>query len=173
MMLSLTSLSKFLADSGINPQPSSLQLCTILSDYRELILESEMIAADLQVLLQQRANLANIEQARRGLEQTDSVRRQVNNRRPHNSIFIDNNLRLSMVAFVFIPLSFTTSFFGMNIRELGTGSLSIGYFFLLAVLSGGFCIILGTFLMSMERYLSLIKREAVRKWSGWKARSRN
>lgn len=75
MMLSLTSLTKFLADSEINAQPSSLELHGILSDYRELILESEMIAADLQVLLQQQANLASIEQARRGIAQTESVRR--------------------------------------------------------------------------------------------------
>lgn len=74
-MLSLKSLTKFLADSGINPRSSSLQLHAILSDYRELILESEMIAADLQVLLQQQANLASIEQARRAVIQTDSVRR--------------------------------------------------------------------------------------------------
>lgn len=74
-MLSLKSLARFLADSEINPQPSSLQLHTILSDYHELILESEMIAADLQVLLQQKANLASIEQAKRAVIQTDSVRR--------------------------------------------------------------------------------------------------
>ncbi|KAL4935383.1 hypothetical protein BDV06DRAFT_207141 [Aspergillus oleicola] len=148
MMLSLTSLSRFLADSEISPQPSSLQLYAIVSDYRELIQESDMIAADLQVLLQQQANLANIEQARRGVEQTDSVR------------------RLSIVAFLFIPLSFTTSFFGMNLRELGTGSLSIGYFFLLAVLSGGLCIVLGTCLISIEKYLSLVKRRVVRRWAG-------
>jgi hypothetical protein len=79
MTLSLTSLAQFLADLEINPQrhqqPSSLQLHALLSDYRELIRESEMIAADLQVLLQQQANLASIAQAKRGVEQTDSVRR--------------------------------------------------------------------------------------------------
>jgi len=29
--------------------------------------------------------------------------------------------RLTFIAFVYIPLSFTTSFFGMNIRQLGSG----------------------------------------------------
>lgn len=75
MITSLASLSKFLADSEINPQPSSLQLDALVADYRELIRESEMIAADLQALLQQQSNLANIEQAKRATEQTDSVRR--------------------------------------------------------------------------------------------------
>lgn len=77
MVLSLNSLSKFLADSEINPSPSSLKIHTIVSDYRELILESDTIAADLQVLLQQQANLASIEEARRGVKQADSVRRSV------------------------------------------------------------------------------------------------
>ncbi|KAK3191737.1 hypothetical protein K4F52_002161 [Lecanicillium sp. MT-2017a] len=75
MITSLDSLSKFLANSEINPQPSSLQLDALLADYRELIRESEMIAADLQVLLQQQSNLANIDQAKRAAEQTDSVRK--------------------------------------------------------------------------------------------------
>ncbi|KAJ5717163.1 hypothetical protein N7488_002809 [Penicillium malachiteum] len=75
MMFSLTSLSRFLADSevNLNPRSSSLKLYGISSDYCELIMESEMIAADLQVLLQQQAHLANIQEARRGVEQADSV----------------------------------------------------------------------------------------------------
>jgi hypothetical protein len=75
MMFSLNSLSKFLGYPEINPKSSSLQLSALLSDYRELIQESEIISADLQALLQQQANLASIQQARRAVEQTDSVRR--------------------------------------------------------------------------------------------------
>jgi hypothetical protein len=44
--------------------------------------------------------------------------------------------RFTLVGIVFIPLSFATSFFGMNLEQLGTGTLHIGYFVLLAVLSG-------------------------------------
>jgi hypothetical protein len=33
--------------------------------------------------------------------------------------------RLTSIAFVYIPLSFTTSFFGMNIRQLGSGAMPI------------------------------------------------
>ena len=36
--------------------------------------------------------------------------------------------RLTILAFVFIPLSFVTSFFGMNIVEFGTGSIRIWVF---------------------------------------------
>ena len=37
--------------------------------------------------------------------------------------------KLTLVAFFYIPFSFTTSFFGMNFRELGTGKLSVGVWF--------------------------------------------
>jgi hypothetical protein len=33
--------------------------------------------------------------------------------------------RLTFIAFVFVPLSFTTSLFGMNVSQLGTGHVSI------------------------------------------------
>lgn len=75
-----------------------------------------------------------------------------------------------MVAFVFIPLSFTSSFFGMNIRELETGSLSIGYFFLLAILSGALCVVLGLYLGRIEGFLSSIGKRFTRKRAGLKTR---
>lgn len=42
--------------------------------------------------------------------------------------------RLSKLAFIFIPLSFTTSFFGMNVREFGTGHASVWVFFTAALI---------------------------------------
>ena len=36
--------------------------------------------------------------------------------------------RLTKLAFVFIPLNFASSIFGMNFKELGTGPLSIWIF---------------------------------------------
>lgn len=41
--------------------------------------------------------------------------------------------RLSKLAFVFIPLSFTTSFFGMNVVEWGQGTTHLRTFFVTAV----------------------------------------
>lgn len=37
--------------------------------------------------------------------------------------------KLTLVAFFYIPFSFTTSFFGMNFQELGTGKLSVWAWF--------------------------------------------
>ena len=51
---------------------------------------------------------------------------------------------------MFIPLSFATSFFGMNIDQLGSGGVHIGYFFLLAALAGGLSFALSTTLKPLE-----------------------
>lgn len=37
---------------------------------------------------------------------------------------------------VFIPLSFATSFFGMNLEQLNSGTINVGYFILVAFISG-------------------------------------
>jgi hypothetical protein len=43
-------------------------------------------------------------------------------------------LRLTIAAFVFIPMNFATSFFGMNMKQL-KNDIELGYFFLLAGIS--------------------------------------
>jgi len=45
----------------------------------------------------------------------------------------------------------------MNVKELGTGPLSIGFFFLLAILSAGLCVILAVSLEALERFLTRVK----------------
>lgn len=59
--------------------------------------------------------------------------------------------RLTLVAFLFIPLNFATSFFGMNVQQLGTGSIHIGFFFLTAALAGGLGILLSTSIQPLQR----------------------
>jgi phage shock protein PspC (stress-responsive transcriptional regulator) len=61
---------------------------------------------------------------------------------------------LTFVAFVFIPLSFASSFFGMNIKQLDSGTVSIGYFFLLAILSGLLAYIISAFIKPAEEAMS-------------------
>jgi CorA-like Mg2+ transporter protein len=65
----------------------------------------------------------------------------------------DCESRLTLVAFIFIPLNFATSFFGMNVQQLGTGSINIGYFFLAAALVGGFAALLSSMVKPLERQL--------------------
>lgn len=42
--------------------------------------------------------------------------------------------KLTMLAFIFVPLSFTTSFFGMNVKELNASVISIWEWALMSVL---------------------------------------
>jgi hypothetical protein len=70
-----------------------------------------------------------------------------------------------LVAFVFIPLSFASSFFGMNLKQLGTGKLNIGYFFLLAFLAGGLSLALALSVQPLEAaWTRARRRHALREY---------
>lgn len=51
---------------------------------------------------------------------------------------------------MFIPLNFATFFLGMNLEQLGTGHISIGYFFLLAFFTGCLALTLSSCLKPFE-----------------------
>lgn len=50
--------------------------------------------------------------------------------------------RISYLAFTFVPLSLTASFFGMNVKELDSGPTSVWVFVVtaLGILAGSFCV---------------------------------
>ena len=56
------------------------------------------------------------------------------------------------MGIVFIPLSFAASVFGMNVEQLGTGTINLGYFFLVAILSSLIAIILAVNVKPVERF---------------------
>ena len=118
MITSRESLQRFIRLPEIAPRATLSKFKTLIDDYASMIEDARIIGLDLQSRLQQQANTSAIEETQRGLTQGESVR------------------RLTLVAFVFIPLNFATSFFGMNFHQLGTGSLNLGWFFLLAALAG-------------------------------------
>lgn len=78
--------------------------------------------------------------------------------------------RLTIVAFVFIPFNFSCSFFGMNFKQLGTGTLDIGYFFLGAFLAGVFVFILTGLIVSFSSTATKAKARLVDR--GWYIRGR-
>ena len=59
--------------------------------------------------------VASIEEARRGIRQNENV------------------FKFTVIAAIYIPLSFTASFFGMNFREFGQGHKSIWIYFAASV----------------------------------------
>ena len=125
MILSRDSLQRWLALPTVAQRASVEKFNVLLQDYANLIQTSQNVLETTQITLQQRANQAAIDEARRALVQSESIG------------------RLTLVAFVFIPLNFATAFFGMNLRQLGTGSTSAGYFFLGALVAFGAAGLLG------------------------------
>ena len=87
----------------------------LLEDYEYLLHRAKVLLSRCERSMEMIMNMVSIEEARRGVEQ--------------NSIFF----KFTVVASIYIPLSFTSSFFGMNFQELGQGTLSIWIFFAVCI----------------------------------------
>ncbi|KAL9054977.1 MAG: hypothetical protein Q9162_003832 [Coniocarpon cinnabarinum] len=83
-----------------------------------LLKDAELYAKNLNSRLQMAASKASIQQARRSLRESASMRRQG----------FPLTVGLTFVSCIFLPLNFATSFFGMNIKQLNGGHLGFNYF---------------------------------------------
>ncbi len=86
----------------------------LLPDNQRSLRDAEQQVIMLAQKMSYRASMASlresqmaIEQAKTGIQQNERVK------------------RLTQLAFIFIPLSFVTSLFGMNVTALGTGSATV------------------------------------------------
>lgn len=87
---------------------------SLLPDYQRVLRDAERQVSMLAQKMSYRASMASlresqmaIKQAKTGIQQNERVK------------------RLTQLAFIFIPLSFVTSLFGMNVTALGTGSATV------------------------------------------------
>ena len=80
-------------------------------DYEYLLHRAKTLLSRSERSMTMTMNMLSIEEARRSVKQNTTL------------------FRFTVVASIYIPLSFTSSFFGMNFVELGQGSLSIWIFF--------------------------------------------
>ncbi|KAK0100600.1 hypothetical protein ONS95_007055 [Cadophora gregata] len=117
LLLSSESIRRYLSTRAQEIISVSETWKLILSDCKALMNDCERVAVDLRNRLQVVQTSNAIEEAKLGVRQAESVR------------------RLTVVAFVFIPLSFATSFFGMNITQL-KGDVDVKWFVLTAIISG-------------------------------------
>jgi hypothetical protein len=101
------------AISRIAPENSE-KFHTLLQDYRDLLDQAEQLRTKLTSVLQRDVSLAALSESRKSIRQADSIR------------------RLTLLAFVFVPLNFVTSFFGMNTKEFGTGKVKLWICFTVA-----------------------------------------
>lgn len=83
----------------------------LLQDYDDLLQRTRLLHTQCDRGVQIMMNNASILESQKAIIQAEQV------------------TRLTRLAFIFIPLSFLTSFFGMNFKELGTGTLSVWVWF--------------------------------------------
>ena len=83
----------------------------LLEDFQCLQTRANTLSAQCDKGMTIIMNNANIRESRRAILQAEGV------------------AKLTRLAFVFIPLSFTASFFGMNFAELGTDHMSVWVYF--------------------------------------------
>lgn len=76
----------------------------LLEDFRYLLKRAEFLADEYQSSMAMLMNAASIDESQRAITQAEGV------------------AKLTTLAFFFVPISFTTSIFGMNFRELSTGN---------------------------------------------------
>ncbi|KAG4436668.1 hypothetical protein IFR05_007847 [Cadophora sp. M221] len=101
----------------------------------------------MQAKLQRHENNQAIKESKKNLQLADSVR------------------RLAVIGVVFIPLSYATSFFGMNLEKLGTGTIHLGFFFLLAVLCSALAFVLAALITPIEEaWMRARKRYKIREF---------
>lgn len=82
----------------------------LLGDYEELLNDVKQREIDLKDVLNHKVGLLALKESKESIRQAETVS------------------RLSRLAFVFIPLSFVTSCFGMNLTVLGSGNGKIWVF---------------------------------------------
>ena len=100
---------------GLSGETSYSRLSSLGDDYTHLLQHaiklSNRCVENTTILM----NMAMLEESKKAIIQADGL------------------TRLTLLAFFFLPLSLTTSFFGMNFHEFGTGKLSIWVCFVVAV----------------------------------------
>ena len=83
----------------------------LLLDYEHLLSRAQSLATQCLDGTNIIMNSAMLEESHRSIVQTEGL------------------TRLTLLAFFFLPLTFTTGFFGMNFKQLGNGTLSIWVLF--------------------------------------------
>ena len=93
---------------------SSRRWKSLLLDYQRVLQDAEQQVSTLAQKMSYRAGMASLRESQVAIEQAKTGIRQ--NQRVK---------QLTQLAFIFIPLSFITSLFGMNITALGTSSATV------------------------------------------------
>ncbi|KUJ13575.1 uncharacterized protein LY89DRAFT_160211 [Mollisia scopiformis] len=135
------SLGMFSDKSRINHGASDAKWRTLTDNLTALLETSDKINTELKDHLQSTHSIDAIEEARRGLRQNETLK------------------RLTIVAFIFIPVNLSCAFFSMNVKQLNNSSMDIGYFFLGILVSGFLAWALAAAISSTFRALARARAE--------------
>lgn len=124
----------------------------ILADFERLVSRSELLCKECTRNISIAMNNASIAEAKRGIEQSQRL------------------FKFTVLASVYVPLSFTASFFGMNFKEIGQGRLSIWLYFVVSLPIFAFSA-LTLFLdkSAIQRFFSRYSRSEHKRLSGFVA----
>ncbi|PSN69384.1 hypothetical protein BS50DRAFT_341128 [Corynespora cassiicola Philippines] len=135
----LDNLDRFIASTRASDKASLTLLNAMVADFSHFAKEIGALKSQCDQFLEQQVSKLALQDARASMREAKDLK------------------RLSYMAFIFVPLSLTSSFFGMNVRELGQGTTPVWVFVVTAVA------ILGASLLVMQA--------SVAKWieAPWKA----
>ncbi|KAI1323255.1 hypothetical protein F5Y16DRAFT_384361 [Xylariaceae sp. FL0255] len=100
---------------SITSSDNSFTAKGLLEDYEQLLVRCKELSSMCSWGITLAMNKATIEESRKAIEQSERVK------------------KLTILATLFIPLSFSSSLFGMNIKVLGQGHLAFWWFFVICV----------------------------------------
>jgi hypothetical protein len=105
--------------SPAHPDPNSLShvpgLDALIADFEHFRHEISALKTNCDQFLEQQVSKLALQDARTSLREARDLK------------------RISYMAFIFVPLSLTSSFFGMNVRELDSGSTPLWVFIVTAI----------------------------------------
>ena len=158
-------LSKALQTPEWSQGLSKKRISRLHEEYIALIELYKSIGERIREKVQQESSLQSILETKKSLQQADSVKRYIGTILHPTGVANSSVIhRLSLVAMFFIPLSFATSFLGMNVEQLGTGKIDIGFFFLAAALAGAIVIALTLAVKPLDRAMNESRMRIAAKW---------
>jgi CorA-like Mg2+ transporter protein len=115
---------------------TSQQSAEVLKDFRTLMGQIRLIQGDLRDYLSRHVGMLALQDSKKSIEQAVTMN------------------GLTKLAFVFIPLNFVTSAFGMNLTSLGTGKAEIWMVVVSCVLLGGVVLVVVAIALSRSKAAS-------------------
>jgi len=120
---------------NLTRMPPSNRRDTYLADYQHLVNYVDQFGQDLRDSLNRKVGTLSLQESRQSIKEAETVR------------------RLSQLAFVFIPMTFVTSCFGMNLQILGSGLAELSTFLIIASIVTVAALVLPSTYTRLKRFL--------------------